>query len=43
LYHPEAFGAPDVLDISYVLKGDKISVFVHLTPAAEKIQNQQGG
>jgi hypothetical protein len=43
LYHPEAFGAPDVLDINYVLKGDKISVFVHLTPAAEKIQNQQGG
>ena len=43
LYLPEAFGVPDVLDISYMLKDNKVSVYVKLTPSAEKIQNQQSG
>ncbi len=43
LYYPEAFGSPDVLDISYMLKDNKVTVYIKLTPSAEKIQNQQSG
>ena len=42
-YFPAAYGVSEVIDISYTMKGGKISVFCSLTPSGEKIQNQQSG
>jgi len=42
-YFPAAYGASEVIDISYTMKDCKIAVSCSLTPSGEKIQNQQSG
>lgn len=36
LYDPLTFGMPDVLDIDYMLKGDKVRVIIKLKPSVER-------
>ena len=36
LYHIPAFGVPDVLDINYSPKGDKIRIYIRLKPQVER-------
>jgi hypothetical protein len=36
LYHVPAFGVPDVMNIDYVTKGDKIRIYIRLKPEVER-------
>ncbi|HWR58768.1 MAG TPA: hypothetical protein VN328_07765 [Thermodesulfovibrionales bacterium] len=36
LYDPLTFGNPDVMDINYSLKGDKIRIYIKLKPDTER-------
>ena len=43
LYLPVTFGLADLLEVSYTVKQEKVSVSIQLTPAAERSVHQQGG
>ena len=43
LYHIPAFGVPDVLDINYSSRGDKIRIYIRLKPQVERQLFTGGG
>ncbi len=43
LYHPLTFGFADVLDVDYVMKGDKVVVRIKLIPSVERMLSDGDG
>lgn len=43
LYSPIRFGRYDVLDIHYILKGDRVVVYIKLDPTVERFIRDEGG
>ncbi|MDH4230541.1 MAG: hypothetical protein OEW04_00755 [Nitrospirota bacterium] len=43
LYAPFTYGVDDVLDANYVVRGDKVVIFIRLVPSVERMLQGDGG